>query len=119
MVVWHFKGTNDSTISYEGGPKFGNTTFILMSEPESDATWAVHNGCGATISNTTVSAVIKGGLLSSAIHHQFDGCPAAAPVEWYEVKGGAHGAAGELNGKPLFNAAVDFFINVEHALPTT
>lgn len=56
-----FHGTNDSTIAYEGGPKFGNTTFILMSEPESNKAWAVHNGCKSTISNTTVTAVIKGG----------------------------------------------------------
>jgi len=111
-----FHGTNDSTIAYEGGPKFGNTTFILMSEPESNKAWAVHNGCKSTISNTTVTAVIKGGALSTAIHHSFEECPSEAPVEWYEVKGGAHGAAADLNGKPLFQAAISFFQKVERAL---
>ena len=111
-----FHGTNDTVIPYNGGPKFGNATFVSMSEPESDKTWAVHNGCSMKMSETTVPAIIAGGAASTAILHKYEDCPPTAPVGWYEVVNGHHGAALMLNGKELIYAAVEFFAMVNHAL---
>ena len=38
-------GDADPTIQYAGGPRFGSPVWVLMPEPESDRTWAEHNGC--------------------------------------------------------------------------
>merc|ERR1711934_1192963 len=46
-------GDADPTIPYQGGPRFGSDVWILMTEPESDKTWATHNGCSGPLSNTT------------------------------------------------------------------
>jgi poly(3-hydroxybutyrate) depolymerase len=112
-------GTKDRTISYQGGPKFHSPVFIMYSEPDSNRAWAQHNGCGANLTVRNVSAEFSNkGNHSAGIstRHAFNGCPPAAPVEWYETHGAGHVGTITLNSAPVLEVVISFFLRVEKAV---
>ena len=92
-----------------------------MPEPESDKTWARHNGCrGGLVNQSGIPATYynrQSGqeTQTTAIKHTWTGCPAKAPVEYYQVIGAPHGGASTINGKNPFYIVFDFWQRVEKA----
>ena len=121
-------GTEDHTIAYNGGPKFNSPIFEMYPEPESDAVWARHNGCRGPLTSRNVSSTFNPGdvleapadVTNSAMdgvatHWTWNGCPATAPVEYFQDHGAGHVGTISLEGKPTFEVALDFFEKVERA----
>jgi len=113
-------GDADKTIPYQGGPRFHSDVWILMSEPESDKTWADHNGCTGELTNVTMPATYRDHTTgqtvdTTAIYHKWNGCPATAPVEYYQIVGAPHGGANSINGKNPFYIVFEFWKKVEDA----
>jgi poly(3-hydroxybutyrate) depolymerase len=110
-------GDSDPLIPYDGGPRFGSDTFFLANVPDSNRTWAEHNGCSSSGSDPTptrVTATIPAGDPTVAERYALTGCPSSYPVEYYKVKGGDHGSASELPiGQSTFLFAAKFFKAVE------
>ena len=84
-------GDADPVVPYQGGPRFGSKVWILDSEPQSDATWAKHNGCKGplvqprnyTATYTSKDPETRGQTIqTTAIYRKYEGCPPTAPVEW-------------------------------------
>ena len=91
----------------------------MFSEPDSDRAWARHNSCSDTPTSRNVSAVFRsGGVRSTGVstHHVFGGCPATAPVEWYETHGAGHCGTAELDGAPLVEVVLGFFESLDSQL---
>ena len=114
-------GSADPVIPYAGGPKFESQVFIMYPEGESDGVWATHNGCASPLKFTTsnVSATYhkqQTGTAGVATHHVVEGCPASAPVEWYETWGAGHVGTVTLNGVAVMETVCAFFMRVEKAL---
>lgn len=118
-------GDADHTIPYQGGARFGSKVWILMPEPESDKTWANHNGCKGPLTNKTgIPATYKdhstgGQVETTAILWQYQGCPPTAPVEYYQIIGAPHGGAHTINGRDAFYIVFDFWKRVEDASGST
>ena len=79
-----------------------------MSEAESDQTWAKHNGCAGPLTqprNYSATFISRdpespGRIVpTTAIYWKWEGCPAAAPVEYYQIVGCPHGGALEIDGR--------------------
>ena len=84
-------GDADPVVPYQGGPRFGSKVWILDTEPQSDATWAKHNGCKGplvqprnyTATYTSKDPETRGQTVhTTAIYRKYEGCPPTAPVEW-------------------------------------
>ena len=93
----------------------------MYPEGESDGVWATHNGCASPLKFTTsnVSATYhkqQTGTAGVATHHVVEGCPASAPVEWYETWGAGHVGTVTLNGVAVMETVCAFFMRVEKAL---
>ena len=84
-------GTADSVVPYGGGRSALHKLCgecRLMTEPASDKTWALANGCSGQLTSTAVRATYRSPRPSgkpltvetTAVHHVWGGCPAAAPV---------------------------------------
>jgi len=108
-------GTADPVIPYDGGSRFQSPVFILMQEDASDKIWAEQNNCTGSLSSTTVPATASGGQSTTAVHHVWGGCPATAPVEYYEVKDAGHVATHTIDGKNKVAVVFEFFAKVESA----
>ena len=90
MAQLAIHGTDDATIAYDGGPKFGSPVFIMYSEPDSDKAWALHNGCDVrNLTTRNASAVFSNkhvhNISGVAAHHVYGDCPPDAPVEWFQT----------------------------------
>lgn len=112
-------GDADTTIPYTGGPRFGSR-FILYSEPESDEVWKTHNGCPGSLTSSEVPATYRSPqthaqVQTTAIKWVWGGCPATAPVEYYQIKGAPHGGADTIDGKDAFDIVFKFWTGVEDA----
>ena len=90
-------GTADSAVPYGGGSSPLHKACgecRLMAEPASDKTWALHNGCSGQLTSTAVRATYRSTppsgkpltVETTAVHHVWGGCPASAPVEYFEVQ---------------------------------
>jgi poly(3-hydroxybutyrate) depolymerase len=132
-------GTADGEIAYDGGPKFGSDIFTLFPEPASDAAWAQHNGCNGALTSVNVSldyfpAVVEADdevrivgevpryppppptVKGVATHWKWGGCPAEAPVEYYQSHGAGHVSTAGLCGQLLLAVVLEFFGRVERTL---
>ena len=123
-------GTADSVVPYGGGRSALHKLCgecRLMTEPASDKTWALHNGCSGQLTSTAVRATYRSPRPSgkpmivetTAVHHVWGGCPTAAPVEWFEVKNATHGSVETIGGTPLEEVALSWFARVEAAASPT
>merc|ERR1711912_137879 len=103
-------------------PGHSTSTFELFSEFDSNRVWKDHNGCTGTYSHTNVDASYhKDGYPSnpfqgSAMHVTWSGCPATAPVEYFQIFGMDHVREKGLEGKDVYAVIFDFFSRVERAL---
>ena len=118
-------GDQDPVVPWSGGPRFNSTVWVFMSEHDSDHTWARHNGCkGALTQPRNYSAkfisrapATKGTVVpTTAIYWRYEGCPATAPVEYYQIVGCPHGGAFEIDGRDPFWIVFSFWLRVEKAL---
>lgn len=112
-------GDADMTIPYDGGPRFGSR-WILYPEPESDEVWKNHNGCTGTLTSSEVPATYRDRsshqrVQTTAVKWEWGGCPAEAPVEYYQIKGAPHGGADTIDGKDAFDIVFSFWARVEDA----
>ena len=118
-------GDADRTIPYQGGPRFDSPVWVLMPEPDSDATWAAHNDCTGGLTNTsgipaTYHDKASGKqVATTATLHQYHGCPPEAPVEYYQIIGAPHGGASSINGKDPYYIVFDFWSKVENSTAPT
>lgn len=113
-------GTADPVVPYSGGPRFGSKDFSWYSEPQSDGTWAEHNGCTGTPIARNVSAAYKKGKQdynTTAVHHIWD-CPDAFPVEYYQVIDATHVSTTMLNNMKKEFVVLEFFNKVERYYST-
>lgn len=113
-------GDADTTIPYEGGPRFGSDVWTLYSEPESDEVWKNHNGCTGSLTSSEVPATYRDHqthqqVQTTATKWVWGGCPATAPVEYYQVKDAPHGGADTIDGKDAFDIVFKFWSGVEDA----
>ena len=114
-------GDADTVIPYQGGPRFDSDIWILMPEPQSDKTWAKHNGCTGELSNQTgipasyMNRQSGQETKTTAIKYTWNDCPPKAPVEYYRVIGAPHGGASSINGRSPFYIVFDFWQRVEKA----
>ena len=53
---------------------------------------------------------------TTAIYWRYEGCPATAPVEYYQIVGCPHGGAFEIDGRDPFWIVFSFWLEVEKAL---
>jgi hypothetical protein len=92
-----------------------------MSEPDSDKTWAEHNGCTGALSSeegiaaTYVDHQTHQTVKTTATKWTWGGCPPTAPVEYYQVIGAPHGGASTIDNKEPFWIVFDFWGRVEQA----
>jgi len=100
VSVLTISGTADGLIPYEGGSSSvfgGEDSFELMSNGESNLSWASHNNCGTTPEITMVTSSVGDG---TADYYAYP-CDLGIIVEHYKVYGGGHGNTGRamLGGK--------------------
>ena len=119
-------GDADTTIPYQGGPRFDSKIWILDSELASDATWAKHNGCEMSAGVTTLWFDCTFGTsptnftVGRAARHFYQ-CPETAPVEFWQVEGAPRGDAETFSihykdaNHSKIEKVVDFFSRVERA----
>lgn len=116
VSVLNIMGTADPVIPYEGGTAgvLGNNdpNFKLMHALESMKTWASHNDCNETPTESTVSSSM--GTDGFATYYEYD-CPEGMIVQHYAVHGGGHDVgATELDGEKLdYDMAYDFIRELE------
>ncbi|SHN12778.1 alpha/beta hydrolase family esterase [Cryptosporangium aurantiacum] len=74
--------------------------------------WTRNNGCGTTTTDTTLPDVDPGDG-TRVIRHEYQGCPANAPVVLYQIVGGGHAWPGgdPYPLVPLGNASKDINAN--------
>ena len=114
-------GDADTTIPYQGGPRFGSKIWILDSEPASDKVWSEHNGCTGPLTNpqnTSAEYADKEThrpVQTTAVKWVWTGCPSTAPVEYWQIIGAPHGGAHLIDGRDPFWIVFDFWGRVENA----
>jgi poly(3-hydroxybutyrate) depolymerase len=116
-------GEVDPMIRYDGGSRFGSSVFTLASVPASNQAWAAHNGCSNPTqepASTRVTAALgQDATPTVALRHTFTGCPATAPVEYYQVLGASHQGPAQLPiGQNTYSFVGAFFKAVEQAHTT-
>ena len=99
-----FAGTADFIVPFEGGPVNCCGRPTIPSAADSAASWAAHNGCGPTPTETRVDPIV--------VRRSWRGCEQGADVDFYIVEGGGHtwpGAAirPQLLGKTADLSAVE------------
>ncbi len=113
VSILSIMGTADPLIPYSGGSSGvfgGDTSFQLMPALTSMSTWATHNGCSGTYTNTQFSSNQGDGTATK--YDYSAGCPSGILVEHYAVNGGLHNAGGaQINGVKI--DPLDFVARVE------
>uniref|UniRef100_A0A7S3QAT6 Feruloyl esterase n=2 Tax=Chaetoceros debilis TaxID=122233 RepID=A0A7S3QAT6_9STRA len=113
VSILSIMGTDDDLIPYEGGSSGvfgGDDSFQLMPALTSMSTWATHNGCSGSYTNSEFSS--DQGDNTATLYDYSAGCPPGVLVEHYAVNGGKHNAGGaKIDGARI--DPLDFVARVE------
>lgn len=67
----------------------GDFVVTYAQAPASAEFWARNNGCAATTTDTNLPDIAPNDN-TTIVRHDYDSCPATAPVTLYQIKGGGH-----------------------------
>ena len=98
VSVLQLHGTNDDVIPYEGGTAEMDHSFL--SAEGSAASWAAHNGCDATPTETPSGAYLR---------MEWSGCTSGTQVVHYRLEGVGHDIPWDVEGDTM-GTLVDFLV---------